>query len=155
MQEVDAEEEHADNDFWKQDFFAEGNQDVDYSTESEDADVPDSDFDAAVSDDDADGEANEDAVRKVMKAKKGKESVPGWKQAVRRRAALRRAARKRDEGDGAPGDGADNDSGASMLASWHSKRDAPHRHAHGCACGSAMALGCMRLRRRGALKRAH
>ena len=97
MQEVDKEEENADDEFWKQDFFAEEQEDNDYSTESEDADVADSDFDEAEPADNDGDEEGEQKLRKMLKVKKPKDRPPGWKQAAQRRANMMRAKRAREK----------------------------------------------------------
>jgi YL1 nuclear protein len=95
VQEIDAEEDEADNQFWKQDFFAESKQDEDYSTESEEVDEADSDFSKSESDDDEDEEANEKKLKSILKVKKAKDRPPGWKQAAQRRANMLRAKREK------------------------------------------------------------
>lgn len=97
VQKVDEEEEDADNEFWQQDFFADGDADEDYSTESSDTDRADSDFDRAESSDDGEGDGNEERLRAVLKTKKAKDKPPGWKQAAQRRANLLRVKRLRDQ----------------------------------------------------------
>lgn len=96
MQKVAEEEEDADNQFWRQDFFAEENADTDYSAESDDKDSVDEDFDDAESEDKED-DNTEEAIRSVLKLKKPKQLPPGYRQAALRKAAQQRAKRQREQ----------------------------------------------------------
>ena len=89
------EDEEADNEFWNQDFFAEGEQEEDYSAESESADEVDSDFDHSVSEDDEDEAENEEKTKRAAQVKRPKAKPPGWKQAAQRRANQLRQQRQR------------------------------------------------------------
>jgi hypothetical protein len=116
LQAVNDEEEDADNEFWTQDFFAEGNEDNDYETESEDPDLVDSDFDKAVSDDDDDDEdGNEVKLKRMLKVRKPKDRPPGWKQAAQRRANLLRARRAKEKTSEGAGVGEDSAGAASVA----------------------------------------
>jgi hypothetical protein len=111
MQDIDDEEEEADNQFWTQDFFAEGKGDSDYETESVNTgDEGDSDFSKSESSDE-DAGSEEEKLMRILKPKKCKDKPPGWKQAAQRRANFRRAMRsKRPPKSAVPRDRTGDDS---------------------------------------------
>ena len=95
VQTIADEEEDADNDFWKQDFFAEEGVDGEYSADSDSEDSGDSDF-SDPEEEDKDDDGTEEALRSVLKLKKSKEKPPGHKQAALRKAAQARAKKQRE-----------------------------------------------------------
>lgn len=117
VQKVAEEEEDADNDFWRQDFFAEENADTDYSAESDDKDSVDEDFDDAESEGNDDN--TEEAIRSVLKLKKPKQLPPGYRQAALRKAAQQRAKRQRDQA----GQQGDDGTAPAAVSSRRSSKD--------------------------------